>query len=437
MSRITKIIAREILDSRGQPTVEVEVTTATGTFRCAVPSGASTGIYEAVELRDGDKKRYKGKGVRTAVKNVNEIIAPALLGKCVKDQAAIDKLLIDLDGTKNKGHLGANAILGVSMAVSKAAAGSLRVPLYRYLAKLAGNTTLKLPVPCFNVINGGKHAGNALPFQEFMIAPVKAANFAEAVRMGSEVYWSLRGILQKKYGKDAVNVGDEGGFAPPIQDVNEPLPLLMEAIKAAGHEGKIAICLDSAASEMQDEATKQYNLTFKNPTATLVTPQQLEALYVGWTQKYPIVSIEDPFEQDDFAAWTSLTAKLAGKVQVVGDDLTVTNTERIAMAIEKKCCNSLLLKINQIGTITEAIAAANLCKSKGWSVMVSHRSGETEDTYIADLVVALGCGQIKTGAPCRSERTAKLNQLMRIEQELGAQSVYGFDKWKHATASKL
>jgi enolase len=433
MSTILKIHAREILDSRGQPTVEVEVTTGNGTFRSGVPSGASTGIYEAVELRDGDKARYMGKGVRKAVSNVIDIIAPALIGKEVTDQRAIDKLLIDLDGTKDKGRLGANAILGVSMAVTKAAAVVAGVPLYRYLATLAGNTELRVPVPCFNVINGGKHAGNALPFQEFMVAPVKAPTFAEALRMGSEVYWALKSILQKKYGKDAVNVGDEGGFAPPIQNIDEPLPLLMEAIKAAGHEGKMAICLDCAASEMQDEATKQYNLTFKNATATLVPASDLEAVYLGWAEKYPIVSIEDPFEQDDFAAWTSLTAKLQGKAQVVGDDLTVTNTARIAMAIEKQCCNSLLLKINQIGTITEAIEAANLCKSKGWSVMVSHRSGETEDTYIADLVVALGCGQIKTGAPCRSERTAKLNQLLRIEQELGAKSVYGFEKWANAT----
>jgi enolase len=429
MSIILKVHAREILDSRGNPTVEVELTTSNGTFRSAVPSGASTGIYEACELRDNDKARYQGKGVSQAVRNCVDVLGPALIGKDVSDQAGLDKLMKELDGTKNKSKIGANAMLGLSMAISKAAAVNAGLPLYQYLARLAGNTELRLPVPCFNVINGGKHAGNALPFQEFMIAPVKATSFAEGLRMGCEVYHCLKTILKKKYGHDAVNVGDEGGFAPPIQDINEPLPILMEAIEAAGHKGAFAICMDCAASEMWDEKAKKYNLTFKNPESTLVDGKSLEATYVKWTQDYPIVSIEDPFEQDDFEAWASMTAALKGKVQIVGDDLTVTNVERIKMAIDKSACNSLLLKINQIGTISEAIEAAKLCQSKGWSIMVSHRSGETEDTYIADLSVALGSGQIKTGAPCRGERTAKMNQLLRIEEELGTSSKYGFPQW--------
>lgn len=429
MSIVLKVHAREILDSRGNPTVEVELTTSNGTFRSAVPSGASTGIYEACELRDGDKARYLGKGVTQAVRNVIDVLGPALIGKDVSDQAGLDKLMRELDGTKNKSKVGANAILGLSMAISKAAAVNAGLPLYQYLARLAGTSELRLPVPCFNVINGGKHAGNALPFQEFMIAPVKASSFAEGVRMGCEVYHSLKTILKKKYGQDAVNVGDEGGFAPPILDINEPLPLLMEAIEAAGHKGAFAICMDCAASEMWAEDAKKYNLTFKNPEATLVDAKQLEQTYVKWATEYPIVSIEDPFDQDDWEGWTGLTAALKGKTQIVGDDLTVTNTERIKTAIEKNSCNSLLLKINQIGTITEAVDAAKLCQSKGWSVMVSHRSGETEDTYIADLSVALGCGQIKTGAPCRGERTCKMNQLIRIEEELGTAAKYGFPAW--------
>lgn len=429
-SLITRVHAREILDSRGNPTVEVEVTTKHGTFRSAVPSGASTGIYEACELRDGGA-RYLGKGVQQAVKNVIDVIGPAIVGKDVTDQAGLDKLMKDLDGTANKKNLGANSILGISMAISKAAAVAKGLPLYQYIAELAGNTEVRLPVPCFNVINGGKHAGNALPFQEFMIAPVKAENFADAIRMGCEVYHTLKGILKKRYGMDAVNVGDEGGFAPPVTDINEPLPLLKEAIEQAGHAGKFAICMDCAASEMCKEVEggkRMYDLTFKSAEETLVDPKALEATYLKWASEFPIVSIEDPFDQDDWEAWASLTAALKGKAQVVGDDLTVTNTSRINMALEKNACNSLLLKINQIGTISEAIDAAKLCQSRGWSIMVSHRSGETEDTYIADLVVGLGSGQIKTGAPCRGERTAKLNQLLRIAGELPS-AKYGYPGW--------
>lgn len=426
---IQKVHAREVLDSRGNPTVEVEVTTELGVFRSIVPSGASTGVYEACELRDGDKRRYLAKGCLQAVKNVKDIIAPRLVGKDETQQATLDKLMCEIDGTPNKSKLGANAILGCSMAISKAAAARKGLPLYRYLAELAGTKELRLPVPCFNVINGGKHAGNALPFQEFMIAPVKATSFSEALRMGSEVYHALKGIIKKKYGQDAVNVGDEGGFAPPIIDINEPLPILMEAIEQAGHKNKFAICMDCAASETYDAAKKQYNLTFKSPEPTLVTAEKLRETYVRWATDYPIVSIEDPYDQDDFEGFSALTAALKGKTQIVGDDLTVTNVARIKTAIEKKACNSLLLKINQIGTITEAIEASKTCMANGWSVMVSHRSGETEDTYIADLVVGLGSGQIKTGAPCRGERTAKLNQLLRIEEELGAHAKFGFPAW--------
>lgn len=427
---IQKVLAREILDSRGNPTLEVEVTTDKGMFRSCVPSGASTGAHEACELRDGDKARYLGKGVLNAVKNVNEVLAPALVGKDEVEQAVLDKLMCDLDKTPNKSHLGANAILGCSMAISKAGAARKGVPLWKYIAELAGTKEVRLPVPCFNVINGGDHAGNVLPFQEFMIAPVKATSFREALRAGAEVYHTLKGIIKAKYGQDSVNVGDEGGFAPPIANIEEPLPLLMQAIEKAGHKGKFAICMDCASSEMYDADKKMYNLTFKNPEATWVTTEELQATYVRWASEFPIVSIEDPFNEDNFADWAPLTQALAGKAQIVGDDLTVTNVARVRTAIEAKSCNSLLLKINQIGTITESIAAAKLCFDHGWSVMVSHRSGETEDTYIADLSVGLGTGQIKTGAPCRSERAAKMNQLLRIEEELGADAKYGYPAWQ-------
>ncbi|CCW64268.1 unnamed protein product [Phytomonas sp. EM1] len=426
---IQKVHAREILDSRGNPTVEVEVTTDKGVFRSAVPSGASTGVHEACEMRDEDKGRYCGKGCLKAVKNVNEVLGPALVGKDETQQEVLDKLMCDLDGTKNKSKLGANAILGCSMAISKAAAARLGLPLYQYIAKIAGTKEIRLPVPCFNVINGGKHAGNVLPFQEFMIAPVKAKSFREGLQMGAEVYHALKSILKKKYGQDAVNVGDEGGFAPPIAHIDEPLPILMEAIEKAGHKDRFAICMDCAASEAYDADKKQYNMTFKSAEPTYVSGEGLLKTYEKWATNYPIKSIEDPFSEDNFDEFAAITKALEGKVQIVGDDLTVTNVERVKMAIEKKACNSLLLKVNQIGTVSESIAAARLCMDNGWSVMVSHRSGETEDTYIADLSVGLGTGQIKTGAPCRSERTAKMNQLLRIEEELGASSKYGFPAW--------
>ena len=398
-------------------------------FRSIVPSGASTGKREACEKRDGDKSRYLGKGVTEAVAAVKTQLSQALMGKNVMEQRELDDLMIKLDGTENKSSFGANAILGVSMAISKAAAANAGVPVYQYLAKLADNEAgMRLPVPCFNVINGGSHAGNVLPFQEYMIAPVGAKNFSEAMRMGCETYHKLKALLKKKYGQDAVNVGDEGGFAPPIGGGGgeEPLQVLVEAIKEAGYEGKIKICMDCAASEMWNESASKYDLTFKGDTRTLVSGQEMTDMYKTWVEKYPFISIEDPFGEDDWESWPLLTTALKGKAQVVGDDLTVTNLKCIKQAIEKGSCNSLLLKINQIGTITEAIDSAKLCRSNGWTVMVSHRSGETEDTYIADLSVGLGTGQIKTGAPCRGERTAKYNQLLRIEEMLGDKAVYGW-----------
>ncbi|KAH9814423.1 Enolase, C-terminal TIM barrel domain-containing protein [Melampsora americana] len=417
---ITKIHARQIFDSRGNPTVEVDLTTSKGVYRAGVPSGASTGVHEAVELRDGDKSKYLGKGVQKAVDNVNNIIAPQLIqaGIAVTDQKAIDNFLLKLDGTANKGKLGANAILGVSIAVAKAGAAESGVPLYAHIAKLAGtNPPYVLPLPCMNVINGGSHAGNALAFQEFMILPTGAASFDEAMKMGTETYHALKGVIKTKYGIDATNVGDEGGFAPNVQGADEALEILTEAIKKAGYDGKVKIALDVASSEFYKDG--KYDLDFKNPKSDpskWLTGVQLSETYIAMIKKYGIISIEDPFDQDDWEAWSHFT-KHAG-IQVVGDDLTVTNPLRINTAIQKKACNGLLLKVNQIGTITESIEAARLAQSDGWGVMVSHRSGETEDTTIADVTVGLGCGQIKTGAPARSERVAKYNALIRIADEL-------------------
>jgi enolase len=425
MASITGMVGREIIDSRGNPTVEVDLHTDIGMFRASVPSGASTGIHEAVELRDGGK-RYKGKGVLTACNNVNNIIAPKLKGMDVTKQADIDAVMIALDGTPNKGKLGANAILGVSLAVSKAGAGAKKVPLYQHYADLAGNKDLVLPVPSFNVINGGSHAGNRLAFQEFMILPTGASSFSEAMMMGCEVYATLKGVIKAKYGQDACNVGDEGGFAPSIQSNYEGVELLMEAIKKAGYEKEVKIGMDVAASEFQLK-NGSYDLDFKTPnndgSLTLTGPKLVE-LYADLCAKYPIVSIEDPFDQDDWANYSSFTASIGKTVQVVGDDLLVTNTKRIIEAADKKACNALLLKVNQIGSVTESIEAVKMAKRNGWGVMTSHRSGETEDNYIADLAVGLCTGQIKTGAPCRSERLAKYNQLLRIEAELGSKARY-------------
>ncbi|CAM9248914.1 unnamed protein product, partial [Phaeothamnion confervicola] len=423
---IKRIVGREIIDSRGNPTVEVDLYTEDGLFRASVPSGASTGIYEACELRDGGK-RYMGKGVEQAVKNVNDIIAPKVLGMDPTNQAGIDKLMKELDGTENKTKLGANAILGVSLAVAKAGAAAKRVPLYQHFADLAGNTApLVMPVPCFNVINGGEHAGNLLAFQEFMIMPTGAATFKEAMQIGAEVYHNLKSVIKKKYGADACNVGDEGGFAPNIQSNREGAELLVDAIKKAGYEDKVVIAMDVASSEFLKDG--KYDLDFKNPKADgtqKLTGVELGNFYKELAKDFPIVSIEDPFDQDDWDSYCAFTPGVGEKVQVVGDDLTVTNPKRIQEASDKGACNALLLKVNQIGSITESIAAVTLAKQSGWGVMTSHRSGETEDNYIADLAVGLATGQIKTGAPCRSERTAKYNQqLLRIEEELGDKCTY-------------
>lgn len=377
---------------------------------------------------------YPTTGVLKAVENVNKVIGPALIESklSVVDQKAVDEFLIKLDGTKNKSKLGANAILGVSLAVAKAGAGEKGVPLYVHLADLAGSKKpFVLPVPAFNVINGGSHAGNKLAMQEFMILPTGASSFSEAMKMGTEVYHTLKGVIKAKYGQDATNVGDEGGFAPNIQDNQEGLELLVTAIEKAGYTGKVKIGMDCAASEFYKDG--KYDLDFKNPNsdpANYLTGQQLADLYKSFAEKYPIVSIEDAFDQDDWDNWAHLES--TSDYQLVGDDLLVTNPERIAIGIEKKACNALLLKVNQIGTLTESIQAAKDAQAAGWGVMVSHRSGETEDTTIADLVVGLRTGQIKTGAPCRSERLAKYNQLLRIEEELGANAIYAGENFRKA-----
>ncbi|CAG9535337.1 unnamed protein product [Cercopithifilaria johnstoni] len=435
---ITAIHARYIYDSRGNPTVEVDLTTEKGMFRAAVPSGASTGVHEALELRDKDKGVHHGKGVLKAVKNVNEQIAPALISKKMDptQQKEIDNFLLQLDGTENKSKFGANALLGVSLAVCKAGAAHKCMPLYKYIANLAGVKEVVLPVPAMNVINGGSHAGNKLAMQEFMIMPVGASSFTEAMRMGSEVYHHLKAEIKKRYGLDATAVGDEGGFAPNIQDNKEGLDLLKSAIAAAGFEGKVLIAMDCAASEYYKESAKKYDLDFKNPKSDQgkwKTGDEMLELYKSFIKDYPIVSIEDWFEQDDWLSWTKGLS--AVNIQIVGDDLTVTNPKRIEIAAAKKACNCLLLKVNQIGTVTESIEAANLARKNGWGVMVSHRSGETEDTFIADLVVGLATGQIKTGAPCRSERLAKYNQILRIEEELGTAAVYAGIKFRNPQAA--
>lgn len=436
MDIIRKVHAREILDSRGNPTVEVDLVTDLGLFRAAVPSGASTGVHEALELRDKDPKRFLGKGVLKAVENVNKTIAPKIVGQSVSDQKKLDQMLIDLDGTDKKEKLGANAILGVSMAACRAGAAVKKVPLYKYIAELAGRDTSKfvMPVPAFNVINGGSHAGNLLAMQEFMILPVGAKSFREAIQMGCEVYHTLKGLIKKKYGMDATNVGDEGGFAPNIHTAEDALEILVEAIEAAGHSGKIKIGTDVAASEFFKDG--KYSLNFKDEKNAKydLSGSQLADTYKGWMKKFPIVSIEDPFDQDDFESYTQLTSELGDKVQIVGDDLLVTNTKRIETALTKKACNALLLKVNQIGSITEAIAAYQLVTKNNWGTMVSHRSGETEDNFIADLTVGLGTRQIKTGAPCRSERLAKYNQLLRLEEELGSDCTFAGENFKHPSA---
>jgi len=417
--KIKSIRAREILDSRGNPTIEVDIVTDAGLSRAAVPSGASTGKYEALELRDGGS-RYLGKGVLNAIKNVNEIISKKIVGMDVEKQNDIDNVMIELDGTENKSKLGANAILAVSMAACKAGAVACGMKLYEYIAKICGNKKLLLPIPSMNIINGGAHAGNDLDIQEYMILPIGAKSFREAIQICSETYHTLKNILKEKYGKNAVNVGDEGGFAPPLEEIEEPIELILKAINELGYNEKIKLGLDSAASEFFKD--DKYYIENK-----ALTGDELIEIYKNLVEKYPIISLEDPFAQDDFDSYAKLVQELPA-IQIVGDDLLVTNVRRIEMAIEKNACNALLLKVNQIGTVTEAIDAAKLAFASNWNVMVSHRSGETEDTFIADFVVGLGSGQIKSGAPCRGERTAKYNQLLRIEEELGKKAKY--TEWK-------
>ena len=419
MTLIEEIIAREILDSRGNPTVEVDVLLSSGALgRAAVPSGASTGVHEAVELRDGDAARFGGKGVLQAVANVNLAIAEELWGWDALEQNAIDEYLIRLDGTPNKSNLGANAILGVSLAVAKAAAQALDLPLYRYLGGVSART---LPVPMMNILNGGKHAVDSTDLQEFMIVPAGAGSFAEALRWGAEIYHSLKKVLKSQ--GYATNVGDEGGFAPSLGSNAAAIEVILEAIEAAGYAPgeQIFIALDPAASEIYDKDRKRYLLTKEGRE---LTGEEMVSFYEEWVDKYPIISIEDGLAEDDWESWALLTARVGDRVQIVGDDLLVTNVARIQRAIAEGACNSLLCKVNQIGTLTEAIAAVETAHRAGWTAVVSHRSGETEDTTIADLVVALNTGQIKTGAPCRSDRVAKYNRLLRIEEELAEAAAY-------------
>ncbi len=422
MSAIEFIEAREILDSRGNPTVEVDVILEDGSMgRAAVPSGASTGVHEAVELRDGDKSRFGGKGTLKAVDNVNNIIAPALIGMDALDQVAIDRAVIALDGTPNKARLGANAILGVSMASARAAADFLGLPLYKYLGAFH---SCVLPVPMANILNGGAHSDNKVDFQEFMVMPIGASSIREAVRMTAEVFHALKSVLKKRGYNTAV--GDEGGFAPDLQSNEEALEVIMEAISNAGYtagrEGDFMIALDPASSELYDEKTGLYTLRWS--TGEQKTSEQMVALWQEWVEKYPIISIEDGMAEDDWEGWKLLTDRIGDKVQLVGDDLFVTNTERLKMGLEKKVANSILIKVNQIGTLTETFEAIDLAKRNGYTAIVSHRSGETEDSFIADLVVALETGQIKTGSMSRSDRLAKYNQLMRIEDYLGDTAKY-------------
>lgn len=423
MVTIKKINARQILDSRGNPTVEARIWSSRAYGVAKVPSGASTGIHEALELRDNNKA-YGGKSVLKAVRNINKTISSSLVGKSFTSQQKLDQFLIDLDATVNKAKLGENAILAVSMAFSRLLADSNKIPLYKQLAKemcMFNNTSFSatkkfvIPVPFANVLNGGVHAGNDLEMQEFMIVPVGAQSFAQATQMIAETYHTLKHIIEKKYGKNATNVGDEGGFAPPLQKAEDALKLIVRAIKKSGYEGKIKIAMDTAASEFYK------NKIYLNQG---LSSQQLASYYESLLKKYPIISLEDPFDQDDFKAWQQFTEKNTKKLQIVGDDLTVTNPARVQLAVDMKLCNSLLLKVNQIGTISESITSAFIAKNNGWSVMVSHRSGETQDSFIADLAVGLGTGQIKLGAPCRSDRVAKYNRLLEIEEDLGKRATY-------------
>jgi enolase len=420
MSLIASIHARQILDSRGNPTVEVDVITESGYIgRAAVPSGASTGKHEAVELRDGDKAVYVGKGVLKAIDNVNNIIAPKLLGVPVTDQALVDRMLIELDGTTNKAKLGANATLAVSMAVAKAGAQASNLNLYRYLG---GVNAITLPVPLMNILNGGAHADNKIDFQEFMIVPTGAATFSEGLRWGVEIFHQLKTVLKKK--GYSTNVGDEGGFAPDIQSNEEAIETVLQAIEAAGYKPgeQIFIAMDAATSEMYNEADNTYK--FYKSSGKVISSDEMVAYWTEWVDKYPIISIEDGMAEDDWDGWKKLTESVGDRCQLVGDDLFVTNVVRLQEGIDRGIANSILVKVNQIGTVTETINAVRLAQTNGYTSIMSHRSGETEDTTIADLAVALNCGQIKTGSASRTDRMAKYNQLLRIEEELGVNAVY-------------
>ena len=416
MTEITRVVGREILDSRGNPTVEADVWLADGSMgRAAVPSGASTGEHEAIELRDGEKSRYLGKGTRKAVQHVNGEIAAAMTGMDASNQEEIDRKMIALDGTPNKGRLGANAILAVSMAAARAAAASQNVPLYRYLGGVSASV---LPVPLMNILNGGAHADNSVDVQEFMVAPYGAKNFSEALRMGVEVFHALKAVLKKRGYSTAV--GDEGGFAPNLKSNDEALEVILEAIKQPGYApGKdVGLALDPAASEFFDSSKNKY--VFKKSDKSEKSPEKLVDFYANWVRQYPIVSIEDGMAEDDWKGWKKMTETLGQKIQLVGDDLFVTNTERLSRGIREGITNSILIKVNQIGTLTESLEAIRMATAAGFTSVISHRSGETEDTFISDLVVAAGTGQIKTGSASRTDRIAKYNQLLRIEEELGA-----------------
>jgi enolase len=429
---IAHVRGREILDSRGNPTVEVDVILSDGTLgRAAVPSGASTGIHEAVELRDGDKTRYLGKGVTKAVSSVNTVLARVVQGRDPADQIGLDRAMIAADGTSNKGKLGANAILGVSLAVAKAAAAAHDLPLYRYIG---GSSARVLPVPMANIINGGKHADNKIDFQEFMVMPVGATSFAGGIRMVAEVFHSLKAVL-KKAGHNT-NVGDEGGFAPNL-DNEEAVKFILDAVDKAGYQAgrvqDIAVALDTASSELFEEGQKKGYKFWKSAPDKVYSSQQMIELFSSWLDKYPmIVSIEDPLDQDDWSGYAAMTRSLGSRVQIVGDDFYVTNTERLAKGIAQGCTSSILIKVNQIGTLTETLEAVAMAHRAGWTSVISHRSGETEDTTIADIAVATNCGQIKTGSASRSDRIAKYNQLLRIEEQLGANAVYGTGLFKRA-----
>ena len=426
MSYISEIFARQILDSRGNPTVEVDVITEEGALgRAAVPSGASTGIHEAVELRDGDKKKYLGKGVLKAVKNVNDTIAPALLGNEVADQSGIDEMMIQLDGSPNKANLGANAILAVSMAVAKAAAEEAALPLFRYIG---GTNARTIPIPMMNILNGGAHADNKIDFQEFMVMAIGAPDFSEGLRWGVEIFHALKSVLKKK--GFSTNVGDEGGFAPNIQSNEEAIETVLTAIQAAGYKtgSQIMIAMDAANSELWDGKKKKY--VFHKSSGKEMSSEQLVKYWTSWVKQYPIASIEDGMAEDDWNGWKMLTESVGDRCQLVGDDLFVTNVTRLQQGIDKGIGNGLLVKVNQIGTVTETINAVTLAQHNGYNTIMSHRSGETEDTTIADLAVALNCGQIKTGSASRTDRMAKYNQLIRIEELLGSSAIYPKGKIK-------